>query len=48
MRRASPLLGHLLAMIGLIWLVPMAILLIGVPIAIIVRLLAAAVGLAAR
>jgi hypothetical protein len=35
-------------MIGLVWFVPIAILLIGLPIAVIVRVLAAAAGLAVR
>jgi hypothetical protein len=48
MRRAALLLGHLVAMIGLVWLIPIAILLIGIPIAVIVRVIAAAVGLGAR
>jgi hypothetical protein len=43
MRRAVGLLGHLIAMIGLVWLLSIAILLIGLPIVAIVRIVGAAI-----
>jgi hypothetical protein len=43
MRRALRLLGHLIAMIGLVWLLALAVVLIGLPIVAIVRVVAAAI-----
>lgn len=43
LRRAVGLLGHLIAIIGLVWLLSIAILLIGLPVVAVVRLIAAAI-----